>query len=226
MDDDQRQLRELRREALGNDALLFCGAFSVGAALYALVRVLREALRDDDVSTFWTIGLSDGLILSGLIAGEVFLLWNNGLRQGVRGHSIGKRRRGLAVVTTGTGRPTGAWRGLLRGLVMVVLLDLAVAAVPFGLPTALRRLTPEDWHVGGVAYLGLLLLVVPLLLPTSRGLADRLLGTSVVRGESTSPTRARMLVALDLAGLAGVVVVAGMYIGFYWPLLWRMPSLT
>ncbi|MBC7560099.1 MAG: RDD family protein, partial [Dermatophilaceae bacterium] len=146
-------VRRLRREALGQDVLLFCGAFTVGALLYAAVRAVHAASTGapggDD---FWSISLSDNLVLSGLVAGELFLIWNNGWRQGLRGHSIGKHRVGLAVVDVVDGTPTGRVRGLLRGVLTAVLLDLAAAAVPIGLPTVLRRLTPDSWHVGGAAY--------------------------------------------------------------------------
>ncbi len=154
---------EQRRSALLQDALLFCGAFTAGAILFSIVRAIVNADKD---GSYWEIGLSDGLILSGLIFGELFILWNNGWRQGVRGHSIGKHRVGLRVVDVETGESTGAVRGLLRGLVMAVLLDLAVAAIPIGLPTVFRRLTPESWHFGGAAYLALIVLVVPDQLPT------------------------------------------------------------
>ncbi len=143
---------------------------------------IREAVAEGGNSDFWTISLSDDLILSGLIAGELFLIWNNGLRQGLRGHSIGKHRVGLAVVDVGDGAPTGAARGILRGVIMAVLLDLAVAAIPIGLPTVFRRLTPESWHFGGAAYLALIVLVVPLFLSSNRGFADRIARTKVVRG--------------------------------------------
>src|SRR5215218_9225611 len=99
---EYRTIRQLRREALGHDALLFSAAFSVGALVYFLGRALREAISDGNAD-FWTISLSDDLILSGLIAGELFLIWNNGLRQGLRGHSIGKHQVGLAVVDVGDG---------------------------------------------------------------------------------------------------------------------------
>ncbi len=155
-------------------------------------------------SDFWSISLSDDLILAGLLAGELFLIWNNGLRQGIRGHSIGKHRMGLKVVDVGDDAPTGPWRGLLRGVAMAVLLDLSVAAIPIGLPTALRRLTPESWHFGGAAYLALLVLLIPLLLPTGRGFADWLVRTKVVRadgdGAVTAPARRRALVVLEIAG--------------------------
>ena len=190
-----RTVRELRREALGQDTLLFCLAFSIGAAVYAVVRAVVDGLAD-----YWTIGLSDGLLLSGLAAGELFLLWNNGYRQGVRGHSIGKHRCGIAVVDRGDDAPAGVVRGVLRGLIVVVLLDLAAAAIPIGLPTVLRSATPDAWHVGAAAYLALID-PVPLLLPTERGLADRLLRTKVVRATgadaTTRPERRRALVILD-----------------------------
>ena len=52
-----------------------------------------------------------------------------------------KHRLGIAVVDTGDGAPTGVVRGLARGLIMVVLLDLAAAAIPIGLPTVLKSAT-------------------------------------------------------------------------------------
>ncbi len=220
-----RTVRELRRDALGQDALLFCLAFTVGATVYAVASAVADGVTD-----IWTIGLSDGLILSGLAAGEVFLLWNNGFRQGVRGHSIGKHRCGIAVVDRGDDAPTGAVRGLVRGVIMVLLLDLSAAAIPIGLPTVLRSATPESWHIGATAYIALVVILVPLLLPTDRGLADWLLRTKVVRATgadaTTRPGRRRALIALDVIGVLGVAAVAITYIAFYWPLIWQFPALT
>ena len=220
---EYRTIRQLRREALGHDALLFSAAFSAGALLYFVGRAIREAVSDGGHNDFWTISLSDDLILSGLIAGELFLIWNNGLRQGLRGHSIGKHRVGLAVVDVGDDAPTGAARGVLRGLVMALLLDLAVAAIPIGLPTVLRRLTPESWHFGGAAYLALIVLVVPLLISSDRGFADRIVRTKVIRATGhdamTTWARQRVLVAVDIAGVAGLLGVAIIYIAYYSPLL-------
>lgn len=224
---EYRTIKQLRREALGHDALLFSAAFSAGALLYFLGRALREAVTDGGTNDFWTISLSDDLILSGLIAGELFLIWNNGVRQGLRGHSIGKHRVGLAVVDVGDDAPTGVPRGILRGVIMAVLLDLAVAAIPIGLPTAFRRFTPDSWHFGGAAYLALLILIVPLLFSSDRGFADRVAGTKVVRatgeGATTTWGRQRILVAVDLAGVAGLLAVAIVYIAYYSPLL-RFPD--
>lgn len=225
---DYRTIKQLRREALGHDALLFSAAFSVGALAYFLGRVVREAISDGGHNDFWTISLSDDLILSGLIAGELFLIWNNGLRQGLRGHSIGKHRVGLAVVDVGDDAPTGAARGILRGVIMAVLLDLAVAAIPIGLPTVLRRFTPESWHFGGAAYLALIVLLVPLLISSDRGFADRVARTKVIRATGdnamTAWGRQRILVAVDIAGVAGLLGVAIVYIAYYSPLL-RFPEL-
>jgi hypothetical protein len=218
-----RTIKGLRRDALAQDALLFCGAFTVGAAVYIVARALHAIFAGGTNDEFWSISLSDDLILSGLIAGELFLIWNNGIRQGLRGHSIGKHRVGLSVVDVSTGRPTGAARGLLRGAVMAVLLDLAVAAIPIGLPTSLRRLTPDSWHFGGAAYIALVVLLVPLLIPARRGFADWIAHTKVVRaagpGAVTAPGRRRLLVALDVLGVAGVLALALAYIVFFSPLL-------
>jgi len=221
---EARTLGQLRRAALVQDALLFCCAFSGGAVLYGLIRGL-VALAGERTDDFWTIGLSDDLIFAGLIAGEVFLLWNNGLRQGVRGHSIGKHREGLAVVDRASGEATGAVRGLLRGLVVVVLLDLSVAAVPIGLPTVLRRATPDAWHLGFATYLALALLVVPLLFALDRQLADRIAGTKVVEtGAHTSKRRGQVVSGLEVLGVVGVLGLAVGYIVFFSPLI-RFPDL-
>lgn len=215
-----------RRAALLQDMLLFCGAFTCGALVFTLVRAIVDATEDG--KGYWDIGLSDGLILSGLIAGEVFLLWNNGIRQGIRGHSIGKHRIGLRVVDAETGEPTGTLRGLARGLVMVALLDLAVAAVPIGLPTVFRRMTPESLHFGGAAYLALIVLIVPFLLKSRRGLADLLVRSKVVQATGDDAVldsgRRHVLEFLDIVGVVGVVAVAANYVLFYWPLFFHFPK--
>lgn len=225
---DGRTVKQLRREALGQDALLFSAAFSAGALIYFVVEIVQLAVDDGSNRDFWSVTLSDHLILAGLVVGELFVIVNNGLRQGVRGHSVGKHRVGIAVVDTVTGAPTGAARGLLRGLVMAVLLDLAAAAIPIGLPTVLRRMTPDAWHVGGAAYVALLVLVVPIVLSTDRGLADRLTRTKVVLGVGetavTTEQRSRWLSVIDVLGVVGLLTVALTYIAFFAQVL-RFPDL-
>ncbi len=156
------------------------------------------------------------------------MLWNNGLRQGHRGHSIGKHRMGLRVVDVATGKPAGWGRGLLRGIILVLLLDWSIAAIPVNLPTVSREFTPDSWHFGGAAYIALLILVVPMLLRTSRGFADVVTRTTVVEAEGvdarTSPREQRLLVVLDVVGVLGVLAVAANYLAFYGPFLARFPS--
>lgn len=220
---EARTLGQLRRAALLQDVLLFCCAFSGGAVVYGLVRGL-VALAGERTDDFWTIGLSDDLVFAGLVAGELFLLWNNGLRQGSRGHSIGKHREGLAVVDHASGEPVGAVRGMVRGLVVVVLLDLSLAAVPIGLPTVLRRATPDAWHVGFATYLALIVLVVPLLFALDRQFADRVVGTKVVEtGARTSKRRGQVVSGLEALGVVGVLGLAVGYIVFFSPLI-RFPD--
>lgn len=222
---------EQRRSAVLQDTLLFCGAFTVGAILFTIIGAIAGAVRDTTSGGrgYWEIGLSDGLILSGLIAGELFILWNNGLRQGIRGHSIGKHRVGIRVVDPGTGEPTGAIRGLFRGLIMAVLLDLAVAAIPIGLPTVFRRLTPESLHFGGAAYLALIVLLVPFFIKSRRGLADLLVRSTVVQSTGSdaalASSRRHILEFLDIVGVLGVIAVAANYVLFYWPLFFQAPKL-
>lgn len=222
---------EQRRSALLQDTLLFCGAFTIGALLFTVIRAIVGAVRDTTTGGegYWEIGLSDGLILSGLIAGELFILWNNGVRQGIRGHSIGKHRVGIRVVDPGTGEPTGAIRGLFRGLVMAVLLDLAVAAIPIGLPTVFRRLTPESLHFGGAAYLAVIVLLVPFFIKSRRGLADLLVRSTVVQAAGSdavlASSRRHILEFLDIVGVLGVIAVGANYVLFYWPLFFHLPKL-
>lgn len=220
-----------RRSALLQDTLLFCGAFTVGAILFTIIHAIVDTAKDSAAGGkgYWEIGLSDGLILSGLIAGELFILWNNGVRQGIRGHSIGKHRVGLRVIDPGTGEPTGALRGLFRGLIMAALLDLAIAAIPIGLPTVFRRLTPESLHFGGAAYLALLVLIVPFVIKSRRGFADLLVRSTVVQAAGSdavlATSRQHILEFLDIVGVLGVMAVGANYVLFYWPLFFRFPKL-
>lgn len=217
-------VRQLRRGALARDALLFACAFTAGALAYAVIRGILS-FATDRTDDFWTISLSEDLIFVGLMVGELFLLWNNGVRQGIRGHSMGKHRMGLAVVDTETEQPTGAVRGLVRGLIIVVLLDLSLAAIPVGLPTALRRLTPESWHLGFTTYVALALLAIPVLISLDRRLADVVTRTKVVEtGATTSQRRGVVVSGLEIIGVIGVLGLAVAYIAFYSPLI-RFPEL-
>ena len=221
---------EQRRSALGQDALLFCGAFTCGVVVFSALHLFSDVFSNssDFGSDYWSVGLSDALMVSGLLGGELFMLWNNGIRQGRRGHSIGKHRIGLRVIDALSGEPTGAARGLLRGLILVLLLDLSLAAIPVGFPTVLRTFTPESLHFGGAAYLALAVLVIPFLIHTRRGFADVVARTKVVQAVGADATigekRRRMLLMVDALGVLGVLAVAANYIAFYSPLLFRFPS--
>jgi len=218
-----RTIRQLRRDAFEQDLLLFCLAFSGGALVYAVVRAFSDGASGGD---FWSIGLSEGLFLSGLIAGEVFLIWDLGIRQGIRGHSIGKHRVGLLVADVATREPVGWLRGAFRGLLLAALLDLSVAAVPVNLPTVLRAVTPvQSGHIGLVTYVAAALLLIPLVFSSRRDLPDRLLRTEIIRASGanavTSPVRRKALVALDVIGVLGVAAVMAVYLAYWWPLLWQ-----
>jgi len=221
---------EQRRSALGQDVLLFCGAFTAGVLVFSALHIFSDVFSNSSGigSDYWSVGLSDALMLSGLIGGELFMLWNNGIRQGHRGHSIGKHRIGIRVVDTNTGEPTGAARGFLRGLILVLLLDLSVAAIPVGFPTVLRDFTPESLRFGGAAYLALAVLVIPFLFRARRGFADVVAHTKVVQAVGADATlgenRRRVLMLVDVVGVLGVLAVAANYIAFYSPLLFRFPS--
>jgi len=221
-----RTITQLRRDALQQDLLLFCLAFSTGALLYAVVRAVSEGASGGD---YWSIGLSKGLLLSGLIAGELFIFWNLGIRQGMRGHSIGKHRVGLLVADIATREPVGPIRGAIRGLLLAFLVDVAAVAVPVGLPTVLRVTTPDSWHIGITTYIAAALLLIPVIFPLRRDLADRLLHTEIIRASGadavTSPIRRQALVVLDVAGVLGVAAVMLTYLAFYAPFILRFPPL-
>jgi len=222
-----RTIRQLRRDALGQDFLLFCLAFTGGALLYAAVRGFTEGVNGD---SYWSIGLSTGLLFSGLVAGEIFLIWDLGVRQGMRGHSIGKHRLGLRVVDVDSGEPIGFVRGAIRGVILAVLVDLSVAAVPARLPTVLRETTPDSWHIGAATYAAVLLLAVPVLFSFRRDFADNLLRTEIIRASGadavTAQNRQVALIVLEVAGLLGVAAVMATYVAFWWPLFLQFPGLT
>ena len=222
-----RTIKQLRLDALGQDFLLFCLAFTGGALIYAAIRAVTEGLSGD---SYWTIGLSTGLLFSGLVAGEIFLVWDLGIRQGLRGHSIGKHRLGIRAVDIDTGEPVGFVRGAIRGIILAVLLDLTVAAVPAGLPTVLRETTPDSWHIGAATYVAALLLLVPIVFSFRRDFADQVLNTEIVRASGkdavTAPNRRLALIVLEVAGLLGVGAVMATYAAFYWPLFLQFPGLT
>jgi hypothetical protein len=218
-----RTITQLRRDAIEQDLLLFCLAFSGGALVYAVIRAVADGATGGE---FWSIGLSDGLFLSGLVAGELFLFWDLGIRQGIRGHSIGKHRVGLLVADAATHEPVGWVRGAIRGLLLVLLLDLSVAAVPVSLPTVLRALTPtQSGHLGLLTYVAVGLLLFPIAFSIRRDLADRLLRSEILRASGanavTSPARRKALVALDIIGVVGVTAVMAVYLAYWWPLLWQ-----
>ncbi|MFL6089280.1 MAG: hypothetical protein ACJ71Z_03975 [Aeromicrobium sp.] len=222
-----RTITQLRRDALEQDLLLFCLAFSGGALFYAVVRAVTEGASGGD---FWSIGLSKGLLLSGLVTGEAFIFWNLGIRQGIRGHSIGKHRVGLKVADIATREPAGLLRGAIRGLLLAFLVDVAAVAVPIGIPTVLRVTTPDSWHIGLTTYIAAAVLLIPVLIPTRRDLADRLLHTEIIRASGkdavTSLQRRRALLVLDTLGVLGVAAVMATYLAFYAPFILRFPPLN
>ena len=226
--DEFRTTKQLRRDALVQDALLFCLAFTIGALLYFAGRGVH-ALVADSTSDFWSISLSDDLLLSGLIAGELFLIWNNGLRQGIRGHSIGKHRMGLKVVDVGDDAPTGAME------------RSAARSRHGGSARSVGRRHPDrpadrlaSSDPGELALRGSGLSRAPRA-PGSAAAADRSrlcrLGHPYqgrTRGgcrRSHRSSRRRALVVLDVAGVAGVLGVALLYIFFFSPFLLQFPRL-
>jgi len=221
-------LTQKRQDAFFNDALLFSAAFTGAVVVYAAGLLVARMLGMDPVDVSWQDGLPDHLLVAGLVVGELFLLWNNGLRQGMRGHSVGMHRVGLRVVDRETGARLGVARGLVRGLVQVVLLDLLLTALPFGLPTVLRVATPDAWHVGIAAYLVVAAAVVMIVVPALPNPADLLARSRVVEatGEDArlAAPRRTVVTVLEAIGVVGLLAVAASYVWFVWPVL-HAPSL-
>ena len=65
--DEFRTTRQLRRDALAQDALLFCLAFTAGALVYVTARGIH-ALITDSTSDFWSIGVPSGACCSFVIS--------------------------------------------------------------------------------------------------------------------------------------------------------------
>ncbi len=221
-------LTQRRQDAFFNDALLFSAAFTAGVVGYVLVGLVAGVL-GLEVDLSWSQGLPDRMLLAGLVVGELFLLWNNGLRQGVRGHSIGMHRVGVRVVDRRADETIGAARGLVRGLVQLVLLDVLLTALPFALPTVLRSATPDAWHVGIAAYVVVVAGVLMVVLPQLPNPADLLAGSRVVEatGEDARLTaqRRRLVTALEVVGVVGVVAVTASYVWSLQPVFAYAPKL-
>ncbi|KHL19160.1 putative RDD family membrane protein YckC [Mumia flava] len=62
------------------------------------------------------------LVLSGIVA-IGFDLWNQGIRQGTKGQSLGKQVVGIRVIEIATAQPQGAGKGFLRWLLLVILFN-------------------------------------------------------------------------------------------------------
>ena len=85
----------------------------------------------DSFGTTTTDVTNDGLFATGLIllvlsfaVGLAFQIWNQGVRQGKGGQSLGKQILGIKVVEMNTGQPQGAGKGVLRWLLYSVLSGL------------------------------------------------------------------------------------------------------
>lgn len=85
-----------------------------------------------------------GLLLLGLgvIVQVLVALWNQGLRQGRTGRSIGKSRLGLAAVDARSGESLGAARGVLRWLAAGILGSLCLLTYLWAIVDPRRR----TWH--------------------------------------------------------------------------------
>lgn len=86
--------------------------------------------------------LGIGLLLLGWLLGLVFQIWNQGIRQGQRGQSLGKQLLGIKVIEMSTGQPQGAGKGVLRYLLYAVLAGACFLDVLWPLWDAKK----QTWH--------------------------------------------------------------------------------
>lgn len=64
------------------------------------------------------------LLIVGALIGLLIQIWNQGLRQGKLGQSLGKQILGIKVIEMSTGQPQGSGKGVLRWLLYAVLSNL------------------------------------------------------------------------------------------------------
>ncbi|WP_370619282.1 RDD family protein [Mumia sp. Pv 4-285] len=64
------------------------------------------------------------LLIVGFLVAFLFQIWNQGIRQGKGGQSLGKQFLGITVIEMSTGQPQGAGKGALRWLLYYVLASL------------------------------------------------------------------------------------------------------
>lgn len=106
------------------DVLMAAAAGAVPAlvGLWLLVAGGQWSRRSDGTRVLEAVPPAALVLLALAVLVHVLVAaWNQGVRQGRTGHSIGKQRLGLLVLDQHTGAPLGSGRGLLRWALSVVL---------------------------------------------------------------------------------------------------------
>ncbi|PJJ55990.1 putative RDD family membrane protein YckC [Mumia flava] len=104
---------------------------------------------EGDVENGGLVALGIVLLVLAWLLALLFQLWNQGIRQGSRGQSIGKGVLGIRVIEMATGQPLGAGRGVLRWILLVVLYGLCFLDVLWPLWDK-KKQTWHDMIVGSV----------------------------------------------------------------------------
>jgi len=92
--------------------LLLLPGFIIGA--------IGEAMAEDPTLTTDTQNLGIGIALVGYLCAAAFFIWNEIVRQGRTGSSLGKQWVGIAVVSERTGTPIGGWKTFGRYLLHIL----------------------------------------------------------------------------------------------------------
>lgn len=85
-----------------------------------ILGAVGEAMADDPTLTTDTQNVGLALALVGYLGVIAFWIWNEIVRQGRTGSSLGKQWVGIAVVSEQTGTPIGGWRTLGRALLHIL----------------------------------------------------------------------------------------------------------
>ena len=119
---------------------------SVGLIVTFAVVAANDVSTDPDVIGALpggaTLAITLALII-GVVASFVLFVWNQFIRQGRTGQTIGKKSLGLALVNTSDGPPCSGWRSLARSVIVS-----AIGSATFGIFRLVDALWPL-WDARG-----------------------------------------------------------------------------
>ncbi len=85
-----------------------------------IVAGIGSAMYEESTLTADTQNLGLGIMIIGYLLGAAFQIWNQIVRQGRTGSSLGKQWVGIAVISERDGMPIGGWRTFGRALLHIL----------------------------------------------------------------------------------------------------------